>query len=394
MFEPLVVSYRNLSARVVYAPSDGLYHGTWSFGGLRGKTASKDPETAKQNVLEKLKLLHAGRISFATMSEKQAAKAAGALKLLEEHGHTDILRVATDYIAIHEASSGNDPLLAIRAIANQKSEIESIPFSYAANEWFRIKKDGWSEVHRKNTEYRLLRIKKDLNINVCDLTHEILSEYLHQFKGHSPKTRNHFRETFKGVLSFSCDREWMDESVFRKLSRLLKNEPASPKAVEILTPEQFKGLLNLAKSTELLPIVAIGGFTGARIAEILRLDWSSIWGRADHVELEADITKTRRRRLIPRFPALGAWLNSFRNHSGLVWPHSQKAFESRYYRLRDKAGIRGNNLLRHSYASYRFTQIGEDELAKEMGNSPEMIFSNYRELVEPSEAEAWFNIYP
>ena len=57
MFEPLVVSYRNLSARVVYAPSDGLYHATWSFGGLRGKTASKDPEIAKQNVLEKLNRL-------------------------------------------------------------------------------------------------------------------------------------------------------------------------------------------------------------------------------------------------------------------------------------------------------------------------------------------------
>ena len=44
MFEPLVVTYRNLSARIVYAPSDKLYHASWSLGGLRGKVASEKLE--------------------------------------------------------------------------------------------------------------------------------------------------------------------------------------------------------------------------------------------------------------------------------------------------------------------------------------------------------------
>ena len=60
MFEPLAVTYRNLSARIVYAPSDKLYHASWSLGGFRGKVASKKLETAKEKVLKKLKLTLSG----------------------------------------------------------------------------------------------------------------------------------------------------------------------------------------------------------------------------------------------------------------------------------------------------------------------------------------------
>ena len=78
MFEPLVVTYRNLSARIVYAPSDKLYHASWSLGGLRGKVASRELETAREKVLKKLKLLYQGRLSLASLSEKELATASSA----------------------------------------------------------------------------------------------------------------------------------------------------------------------------------------------------------------------------------------------------------------------------------------------------------------------------
>jgi len=34
------------------------------------------------------------------------------------------------------------------------------------------------------------------------------------------------------------------------------------------------------------------------------------------------------------------------------------------------------------------------KVALEMGNSPAMIFSNYRQLVTPAQAQAWFAILP
>ena len=53
------------------------------------------------------------------------------------------------------------------------------------------------------------------------------------------------------------------------------------------------------------------------------------------------------------------------------------------------------NALRHSYISYRVAE--KQDVAKvslEAGNSPQMIFQHYRELVQPKEAKAWFAIGP
>ena len=53
------------------------------------------------------------------------------------------------------------------------------------------------------------------------------------------------------------------------------------------------------------------------------------------------------------------------------------------------------NGLRHSYASYRLAQCQDAaKVALEMGNSPNMIFRHYRELVMPQDATAWWNILP
>ena len=54
-----------------------------------------------------------------------------------------------------------------------------------------------------------------------------------------------------------------------------------------------------------------------------------------------------------------------------------------------------HNALRHSFISYRVADIQNvAQVALEAGNSPQMIFKHYRELVRPAEAKAWFAISP
>jgi hypothetical protein len=51
------------------------------------------------------------------------------------------------------------------------------------------------------------------------------------------------------------------------------------------------------------------------------------------------------------------------------------------------------NGLRHSFMSYRVAEIqNATQVALEAGNSPQMIFKHYRELVRPAEAKKWFSI--
>ena len=53
------------------------------------------------------------------------------------------------------------------------------------------------------------------------------------------------------------------------------------------------------------------------------------------------------------------------------------------------------NGLRHSFISYRLAVLhGTARVAVEAGNSPEVIFAHYRELVTPETAEEWFKVKP
>jgi hypothetical protein len=54
-----------------------------------------------------------------------------------------------------------------------------------------------------------------------------------------------------------------------------------------------------------------------------------------------------------------------------------------------------HNALRHPFISYRVAKIKNvNEVAMEAGNSPDMIFKDYRELVTEKEADAWFGVTP
>ena len=53
------------------------------------------------------------------------------------------------------------------------------------------------------------------------------------------------------------------------------------------------------------------------------------------------------------------------------------------------------NAMRHSYGSYRLAQCHDAaRVSLEMGNSPQMVFAHYRELVKPKEAARYWAIAP
>ena len=57
--------------------------------------------------------------------------------------------------------------------------------------------------------------------------------------------------------------------------------------------------------TPLRPIIAIGGLAGLRTAELLRLDWADVWRVPGHIEITAQKSKTRQRRLVEVVPRVG-----------------------------------------------------------------------------------------
>ncbi len=161
--------------------------------------------------------------------------------------------------------------------------------------------------------------------------------------------------------------------------------------VSIFTPDQIASLLKKADAT-LRPFLALGAFAGLRTAELQRMDWSDIDLDRGFITVAASKAKTRRRRLVPISENLKLWLTPIRQASGPICVHvcAQHA-------AREKCeGFKwAKNGLRHSFISYRLAILHDTaRVALEAGNSPQVIFSHYRELVTPEAAQMWFDVKP
>ena len=142
-------------------------------------------------------------------------------------------------------------------------------------------------------------------------------------------------------------------------------------------------------------MLAIGAFAGLREAEIKRLDWGEIDLRRAFIEVKADKAKTAKRRIVRIQPNLARWLAPYSAMTGAVVPvNARKKLDG----VRKAAGLKrwSKNGLRHSFASYRLAATNDAaNVASELGHSTsQMLYSTYRELVLPEEAERYWEIAP
>jgi len=171
---------------------------------------------------------------------------------------------------------------------------------------------------------------------------------------------------------------------------MIYKEP--PTKVEIYTPAELGTMFAAveAERPELLPWLACAAYTGARVSEIDHLAWENINFARNFVEVESSKVRTKARRLVPLQEALKKRLLPHRRDIGPinVYVDPQAALKS----VAAEAGVALKpNGFRHSYISYRLATINDTaRVALEAGNSPEVIFQHYRELVTPEDAAQWF----
>jgi integrase len=248
--------------------------------------------------------------------------------------------------------------------------------------------------HVKDLRGRLGRFKRDVTGYIANVTQRDLGLWLRRL-GLSSRSHDNFRQVLVLLFRFAQKQGYLPEG----RTEAEKTEPMGDNGegeIAIFTHDEMRRLLKAA-GNDVLPYLALGAFAGIRTAEIVRLDWSEINFETGYIEIKKSKAKTKGRRLIKMQPNLVAWLKKAAKPSGPVTPLARPektAAEVIAAKFKPPMPWKRNGL-RHSYCTYRMAILqNEHQVSAEMGNSPAMVFANYRALATKEQGEEWFAIGP
>lgn len=328
----------------------------------------------------------------------EATKLTGAARLAYVHALKELkptrvpLEVAAkEYAAAFKILAGRGSILeAARDYAKRNHKgLPKLTVREAVDELLRLKDaEGITAEYRKALRCYLDKFAERFTGSFKAVTAAEISDFLRDMKV-SNRSKNNCRSALTAFYKFAKQQGWLPKD-HEDLEFIPKFKNA-PGKIEIYTPEELVQLLRHCR-VELVPYLTIGAFAGLRSAELQRLDWADIALEDGYITVGAHIAKTASRRLVPISANLKAWLMPYFQKSGRVVPFDNLPKQLGF--LAKATGIKWKkNALRHSFCSYRLAELQDTaKVALEAGNSPQMIFQHYRQLVRPEEAKKWFCI--
>ena len=164
--------------------------------------------------------------------------------------------------------------------------------------------------------------------------------------------------------------------------------------IQILTVSEVEAVLGHCKTAEERRLVALLAFAGIRpdaeSGEIARLDWEAVG--ANEIYIAPSVSKTGSDRHIPITPRLRELLKGH-PESGPVRPAQ---WRRSWQRIRKAAGLGGQDVLRHSFASHYLAATDEAQAKAAMGHTAgsSTLFRHYRRAVTQADGLAYFLLKP
>ena len=270
-------------------------------------------------------------------------------------------------------------------IAGKKTVNELMP------EYLRTKKNP---AYRRAQEISLRVFAKDFGGKpVAGIFAPALEKWFESKRWNALNERNYMRD-LSMFFRWAEFRDYAAGNPFDKIRR-----PRVERTIpEIFTVDEARKLLEAAyhhQELGLLPMYAIGLFSGVRIEELESLTWEMIDWSENEIRLPGRVTKTGMPRNIEIFPALRAALSRCILNDGEIV--SKTNLRLRRQRLIGIAGIKNKrNALRHSFASYhaaKYRNPGGLQLL--LGQeTPSIMFRHYIAATRRVDADAYFALRP
>ena len=411
---PQTIRHRKAEATIYgKTPNYGRYRLSYNVAGKRKLRTFATYSEAKIEAERVVRQLASGSQSIA-LTGSQSRDALASLERLEAFRKSSGKRFsllgavsefcdASTRLNGHTLGNAVDGFLSMVAVVERKELSEAVTEFNASREPKAKpqKNQERSTLNAKYVENTRNRLKAFAEMFpgycVCDLTKDHLDEYFLTMKALSPKSRNHRRAILKQFLRWSVAKDYLSQNhrLFEAVE--LKPEALIGEKIEYYLPAELVALLESAKP-EMRVIIALQAFAGLRLEEALRLEFSDLFRRIGHIEISGAKSKTRQHRLVEMVPALEQWLEPFREMEGKIvkkWSRAN-SYDQVFRVLRKSLKIPSRkNGLRHAFCTYHFAiHANENLTAKEAGNSPAMIHSNYKGLATRAEAEMWFAVKP
>ncbi len=237
-----------------------------------------------------------------------------------------------------------------------------------------------------------------------EVTREHVQEWVHG-QGWAPKTQRVYLGDLRTMFSFAVASGFARENPCGQVGEnkiALSRMVAAP--IQTFSADHAAALLDRAARVPtgdeedfrpLLSYAAIGLFCGIRPAEMARIDRAAISRSERHVVIEANQSKTRRRRVVDLTHNCTDWLALDPVGKGLLVSDN---FRRRWLRLREAAGVPwSHDVMRHTFASMHYAQHQNESLLKaQMGHSAgeDVLFRHYRALKTRAEASAFWALVP
>ena len=419
---PKVVRVGQTKATIYKTPSHGCdsYTVVWYVGAVRNRKAFAELELAEAHAQSQVNSLSLGEAEIIRLSGEERLAYVRAREAVKEFGLA-LDTAASEYRDAKRLIRGRSLVEVARYYAAQRLlDLPAKTVTEVYQEMLQTKRsEGLSRRYLKDLESRVGRFARDFQRQISAVTGQEIKAWLQALtrelaetpggsKGGpvSNRTRNNFRMGIQTLFAFAKGQGYLPLD-WKGLESVPVLKVANGE-VEIFTADELKVLLSVAPGN-LVPFLTIGAFAGLRTAEIERLDWSKVNLESGYITVDASIAKTNSRRLVPIAANLKLWLKDHKKPHGPVLDIANMTNVLR--RLVDATRppvdpkepekVQAprvewkHNALRHSFCGYRLASVkSAAEVALEAGNSPQMIFRHYRELVTEKEAKAWFAVAP
>jgi integrase len=337
-------------------------------------------------VRAKAKQIDSNATFGALIDERLLSQVSEAVELLSPY-RISLIEAVRGYVA-GQTSQGR----------SQSAPIRAWTWSEATDAFLEnLRHGGRSKDYIRDCEIQYAAFARDFGTRSLDeITTEGLQAWVKARKL-SVTTRNNWRRDLGMVWRFAIGRGRAAANPAALLPRGLPEDGP----IAILTPTEAELALRTAEKLgkrNYIVFLALSCFAGLRTIEVKRLLQSNIEVDRRIITVNTRVSKTRQRRIPIISENLACWLECYQGQRGNKVLEQGGGYMKVMRRALKEAGgpTIPPNAMRHSWFSYHLA-LGQNEHRTQLEGghqSAEVLYKNYRELVTPDAARAWFAIFP